>query len=188
MVLVVVYIRGNPKETEEEKKVRARAEDILMNRWKNREHARRNLNNSCDTTFLLPFFPLPPSTPPSLAFALARPSLLSNHPYVIKCPSFPSRCPQQICRRNMQGWRKHESRTFLSYFCEYFVTTAETRSSRPRHCQKSSSISWGDTWGGILPMRGLLSHFFTIVGCCWKTSITTWLLRPEIMIHPFDKI
>lgn len=28
----------------------------------------------------------------------------------------------RICRRNMQGWRKHESRAFLSYLREYFVT------------------------------------------------------------------
>lgn len=138
------------------------------------------------------YLPSPlPLTPLSLVFALARPSLLSNHPYVIKRPPFfppPSRYPQQICHRNMQGWRKHESRTFLSYFREYFVTTAETRSSRARLCQKSSSISWGDTRGGILPTKELLSYFFTIVGCCWKTRITTWLFYRKIMIHPFDKM
>lgn len=129
--------------------------------------------------------PLFPWHSPWLALACypTTPTLSKRPP---PFPPFP-RYPQQICHRNMQGWRKHESRTFLSYFREYFVTTVETRSSRLRHCQKSSSISWGDTRGGILPTKELLSHFFTIVGCRWKTRITTWLLCRKIMIHLFDK-
>lgn len=41
-------------------------EDILMNRWKNREHARRNLNNSCDTTPFLLVTSNHPHQPPDI--------------------------------------------------------------------------------------------------------------------------
>jgi len=90
MVLVAIDIpRRKPEGNEgEEKKVAAKegcrqSGGYSYESMKDREHARRNLNNSCDT------IPWQPARPPTPAV------LLSNHPYVIKHPPVRLSCPRQ---------------------------------------------------------------------------------------------
>lgn len=120
-----------------------------MNRWKNRGHAHRNLNNSCDTT-----------TPVSYPGDLPSPSRYTTAPTLssVRLPSPRRKYAVLTCRDGVNTTAGHSSDTTIVCGYPHSLQIGKTcppkdRAASSDNCQESFSIFRGNTWGCELIMK-----------------------------------